>query len=500
MPLPSRVVGPRVGGVPLGDLVLLQFVRPDPARALDPNRRPCCAPSPWNETTMTRSVPDAAAEPLTELAAVADLITGTTVDGIPVILAPGRGGRVTEAWVKSVGWADETLPTRGITHLVEHLALYGLGEVDSHHNGTTGETITRFHINGTEAEVVAFLNGLCRALRDLPVERLQVEKDVLWTEAAQRATGWAAPNAHRYGASGPGLGAYEELGLHAIDADAVRSWAASWFTRRNAVLWVVGDRIPEGLDLLLDEGSRKPIPVWREVVHPKPAWYAYDANELLLNAEVGNREAVALFAAVASKMLNRALRRESGYSYSANCDWQPIDAGRARVIVHADTRTETRQVMVHSVLEVLEAIRAGRVEDADLAAVKATMVPAADISDLAASMAPSAAARLLAGLPIRHPDAVQSELQSATSADLAGDRGGGPRGRRRAGAAGLHRSGGARLHLDRRCAGGGQRLGPPVPRGPEERRDRRRHRGVGQDPRPGDHRRVRPLCRAAHGS
>ena len=72
---------------------------------------------------MTRSLPDAAPMPLTELAAVADLFTRTTIDGIPVILAPGRDPRVTAGLAFRVGWADETLPTRGITHLVEHLAL-----------------------------------------------------------------------------------------------------------------------------------------------------------------------------------------------------------------------------------------------------------------------------------------------------------------------------------------------------------------------------------------
>jgi len=415
---PSRRDGPALGVFHLATACCYSSC--DPTLRGHPTRTVVGAARPaMNETTMTRSMPDAAPMPLTELAAVADLFTSTTIDGIPVILAPGRDPRVTAGLAFRVGWADETLPTRGITHLVEHLALYGLGEVDAHHNGTTRETITEFHITGTEAEVVAFLNGLCRALRDLPVERLQVEKDVLWTEGAQRATGWAAPSAHRYGASGPGLGAFEELGLHGIDADAVRSWAASRFTRRNAVLWVVGDRIPEGLDLALDEGSREPVPVWTEIVHTKPAWYAYEANELLLNSEVGNRESVGLFAAVASKMLNRALRRESGYSYSANCDWHGIDADRARVIVHADARPETRQAMVHGVLEVLEDIRAGKVDDADLAALKATLVPAADLPDLAASIAPSAAARLLAGLPIRHPDAVRSELLSVTTADLA---------------------------------------------------------------------------------
>ena len=88
------------------------------------------------------SAPDADHDGLMELSAVAGLIGSTVIDGVPTIFAPGRGNLMTAGLVFRVGWADESLATRGITHLIEHLALFGLGAVDAHHNGETSETLT----------------------------------------------------------------------------------------------------------------------------------------------------------------------------------------------------------------------------------------------------------------------------------------------------------------------------------------------------------------------
>ena len=53
-------------------------------------------------------------------------ITRTTVDGVPVFSAPDPA-RLAGALMFRVGRADEPLARGGLTHMVEHLALYGLG-------------------------------------------------------------------------------------------------------------------------------------------------------------------------------------------------------------------------------------------------------------------------------------------------------------------------------------------------------------------------------------
>ncbi|MFE9457329.1 hypothetical protein [Streptomyces californicus] len=136
----------------------------------------------------------------------------TEVDGIPTLLAPtSGGGPVVAGLFFRVGAADETLATAGLTHLVEHLALHRHGVSDLHYNGSTAATHTHFVVSGTAEEVVAYLNGVCASLRDLPVERLATEREILRTEQAGRGRG---PNHQlplwRYGARGYGLASYPE--------------------------------------------------------------------------------------------------------------------------------------------------------------------------------------------------------------------------------------------------------------------------------------------------
>jgi hypothetical protein len=86
-----------------------------------------------------------------------------------------------------VGRADETLATAGITHLLEHLTLFHHGLSDYHYNGATGSVVTHFHMQGSEEDVVTYLVGVCAALSNLPLDRLETEKGILRTEAAGAA-------------------------------------------------------------------------------------------------------------------------------------------------------------------------------------------------------------------------------------------------------------------------------------------------------------------------
>src|SRR5690242_11150402 len=125
----------------------------------------------------------------TELHALDGLISHTTTDHIPTLYAPASGKEITAGLFFRVGRADETLATAGLTHLVEHLALHRLGLSDLHYNGATANAYTLFHVTGSEEEVVTYLNSVCAGLRDLPMERLETEKEILRTEAAGRGGG-----------------------------------------------------------------------------------------------------------------------------------------------------------------------------------------------------------------------------------------------------------------------------------------------------------------------
>ncbi|MFD7445081.1 M16 family metallopeptidase [Streptomyces sp. NPDC059909] len=345
-------------------------------------------------------------------------IRETEVDGIRTLLAH-RPGPVSAGLFFRVGSADETLATRGITHLVEHLALHRHGVGDLHYNGATAGTFTHFHVTGDPSEVVEYLNGVCAALRDLPLERLETEKEILRTEAAGRSSGPAYDMPlWRYGAQGYGLPSYQELGLWRIDATAVRDWAATRFTRENAVLWITSDTVPEGLDLTLPSGPRHPLPAPTSALPHTPAYFEGDDGVVVLDAVVRRSTAASLFADVFGKALYRDLRQEGGYSYTAECDYSPRDAEFATITALSDSLPKKQDAVVGGFIDTLAALRAGRIQQADLDAARNARLKAYEIPDLAAAKLPSQALGVLTGHPVPGDDEHIAELHAVTVEDL----------------------------------------------------------------------------------
>ncbi|MGW4628616.1 M16 family metallopeptidase [Streptomyces rubiginosohelvolus] len=347
-------------------------------------------------------------------------ITETEVDRIPTLLAPtSGGGPVTAGLYFRVGAADETLATAGLTHLVEHLALHRHGVSDLHYNGSTAATHTHFVVSGTAEEVVAYLNGVCASLRDLPVERLATEREILRTEQAGRSRG---PNHQlplwRYGARGYGLVSYPEYGTLHLTADAVRDWAATWFTRDNAVLWITGDTVPEGLDLTLPTGRRQPLPAPTSALPVTPAYLTGGSGGVVLDGIVRRSTAAALFAEVLSRALFTDLRQKGGYSYTADCGYHPRDADHATITAFADALPQKQDAVVGGFIDVLARLRAGTIAEAELDSARAKFLKQYEIPDLGAAALPSYALNVLTGHENLTPDEHRALLAAVTVEDL----------------------------------------------------------------------------------
>ncbi len=359
-----------------------------------------------------------AADDLGRLDEVGALIGSTVVDGVPVLFAPGDGP-VSGGLVFRVGWADEQLARSGITHLVEHLALFGQDPSAVHHNGTTGDFSTHFHATGRPDEVVALLNAVCAALRELPLDRMEVEKGILDTEAARRSAHVGERlRLERYGARGLGLGGYEGFGLPAVTATDLTAWAEERFGRRNAAAWITTDAVPDGLDLRLPEGRRWPVPRMDEILPEAPSFFRGAQGGVLLDAVVPATAAGVVFAQVASRALFRSLRQEGGLSYEARCDWERIDAERARLSIFADALPEKQAAVVGEIIDVLAAMRVGRIDAEALAAAQTAADDLRESSSLGAQLLPAAAFKLVAGFDIRSPERLAAEYAAVTAADL----------------------------------------------------------------------------------
>ncbi|MFJ1863683.1 insulinase family protein [Streptomyces sp. NPDC088097] len=345
-------------------------------------------------------------------------IVHTTVGGIRTVLAPGTGP-VTAGLLFRVGRADETLATSGITHLVEHLALHGHGLSDLHYNGATAPAYTHFHVTGTPTDVVEYLNGVCAALRDLPMDRLETEKEILRTEAAGRGHGPGhGMNLWRYGSRGYGLTSYAEAGLHRLTAANVRDWARTRFTTENAVLWMTSGTVPEGLDLTLPAGQWLPCPEPTSALPTTPAHFQGDDGMIVLTSVIPRSGAGSLFTEVLGKELFRTLRQKGGYSYTAAAEYHPRDTDFATVTAYADALPRQQDAMVGAFVDVLAKLRAGRVEQSELDSVRAGVLARFDRPEPAVAMLPAEAMDLLMrhdGLGIAE---TRAELEAVTVADL----------------------------------------------------------------------------------
>ncbi|MDQ0582905.1 M16 family metallopeptidase [Streptomyces rishiriensis] len=352
------------------------------------------------------------------LAALAGLVSHTTTQHIPTLYAPASGKEITAGLFFRVGRADETLATAGLTHLVEHLALHRLGLSDLHYNGATANAYTLFHVTGSEEEVVKYLNSVCAGLRDLPMERLDTEREILRTEAAGRGGPQQQMPLWRYGAQGYGLSSYNELGTWSLTPDQVRHWAETRFTRDNAVLWITSDQVPDGLDLTLPQGTRLPAPAATSALPTTPAYISGDDGHVVLTSVLRRSTAAVVFADVLGRALFQDLRQEGGYSYSAEADYSPRDADFATLTAYADSLPQKQDAVVGGFVDTLARLRAGRIEQSELDSVRAKLLKMYDAPDLGAAALPSYALSLLLGHRILTPDQHRAELNAVTTDDL----------------------------------------------------------------------------------
>nr|MDQ3555027.1 insulinase family protein [Chloroflexota bacterium] len=188
----------------------------------------------------------------------------TEVDGVAVFWSPAPGP-LTCGLMFRVGRADETLPTAGITHMLEHLTMARFGTHDDDSNAFVDETRTLFHASEGERDVMAFLGQVTAALLEPDVARLDMERGILLDEARSRSVAVDSELRRlRFGATGHGLPGLPEFGLRTVTPEAVTDWARSRFTAANAAL-VLSGPVPAGLSLTLASGSRHgavpPIPI-----------------------------------------------------------------------------------------------------------------------------------------------------------------------------------------------------------------------------------------------
>ncbi|MGW2090887.1 hypothetical protein [Promicromonospora sukumoe] len=347
-------------------------------------------------------------------------VTAAEADGVPVLLAP-RAGNIGAGIVFRVGSADETLAVSGITHLIEHLALRSQVLSEAHLNGQTRSDVTFFHVAGTEADAVRYLNDVCASLRDLPLGQLETEKDVLRSEGDGRNPGAGGRlRLNRHGARDHGLVGYGERGLDRITADEVRGWAATWFTRENAVAWITAEAVPEGLDLTLPSGRRMPPATVSDALHGTPAYLGGLRDGVALDALVTRGAAADVATHVIREVLHRDLRRDADIATAAEVSHDALDDERTRlsVMVQAEGRPDAA---AGGLADALNGLRFHVAPD-DLAAARAAA--AEELAQVAAAppadLLPSLAYRTVTGRPLEGPARNVARIEQVTADEVRG--------------------------------------------------------------------------------
>jgi zinc protease len=354
-------------------------------------------------------------------------IRRTEVDGVPVFYAPGPPP-LRAMLMFRVGSADESLPTRGICHLVEHLALSPFHANDSlhdHFNGRVEPRLTRFWAHGTPEELCDFLARLTMGLAALPAGRLDDEKRVLRTEAENK--GWGSIKSlasFRWGPHGQGLVDYEEFGLRWLSADAVQSWANEWFNSGNAAMWFSGP-VPEGLRLHLAPGQRHVQEATPTLEMATPAIYQ-EGNKWVALSMLGSRGyALNAAAAILDRRVRVLIRHEQSISYDARVNYLPVDRDQAEVSAFADALAPNAAAAARSLIEaVLSLSRSGTTpEEISLATGDARRIlddPESVLADLERSANAELEGRPIpllaeaqAGLAALNPEEVAESVRTA---------------------------------------------------------------------------------------
>jgi zinc protease len=299
--------------------------------------------------------------------------------------------------------------------LVEHLALDGLGVADQQHNGTTGTEHTFFHIQGTAEEVAGFLTAVCGALREPRVDRLAAARERL--KAQDHGTDPLA--LWRHGARDFGLPGYPEWGLDGIGEEQLRDWIERYFTRENAALWIAGDDVPEGLKPHLPSGVRRPAPEPSSALPVTPAWFGGSDSDVAWDTVVRREARAAVLANVLERQMFREFRQRDGISYPVRTNYQPRSGGTARIVAIADALPEEREAVLGGLVDVLAALRAGRIDADDVATVITLTADGLAEADTRGGRLPGQAFNLLSGRAVTDLDEAVAEVRAVTTQDVA---------------------------------------------------------------------------------
>ncbi|HEY5981232.1 MAG TPA: insulinase family protein [Microlunatus sp.] len=327
------------------------------------------------------------------------------LDGVRVLHFPDDSGRAEATLIFGVGARDETLPTLGTLHALEHAAMTGVRRTPIEIDATVRVSTTQFTAAGSPHLVGSFLTGVCRGLADPPLDRLAHEAQILEAELEGDDSATSPAAVFRYG--------FRDLGIldgpgpspSRVRADAVRDAAARWFVASNALLVVEGSW-PDGLRLPLVNGVRPDHPAVLTRHVGRPSAITVEAPCCEVNVVMpADPAATRLALTVVEDRLTEVLRHQRGLIYDVDIDAIPIREG-FDVTIRTDPQPERVRDGIRAMVQTITTLLADGPTEAELEHARAIVRESmqgrdAEIGDLV-----DTATADLIGLPSPriHPD------------------------------------------------------------------------------------------------
>jgi hypothetical protein len=250
------------------------------------------------------------------------------------------------------GLADEPLNETGWLHLLEHLALLDRETLTRPIEGRLTLLLTHFAAFGGPEAVTEQIGALARWLSEPDLRLLARERGILQAAAYEPGDGLIRSLTWRYGASGPGVASYAEVGAMRATEQLLAERSRRVFNAANAILVLDGPP-PAGLSVPLPTGEYDHAPAAVPVPRPLPAAYR-DEVGLTLSGVVTRTHEAGFLPDILERALHDGLRRHSGGAYGLWSSMTDVDNQHAVIAAGSDVLPEMLRGLSGAVLEVTE--------------------------------------------------------------------------------------------------------------------------------------------------
>jgi hypothetical protein len=250
------------------------------------------------------------------------------------------------------GMADEPLHETGWLHLLEHLALLDRQTLVRPIEGRLSLLLTHFAAFGAPDEITSRLGALARWLSEPDVGLLARERGLLQQRAHGPRDGLISSLTWRYGAAGPGVASYAEVGAVRATEKSLVERSRKVFNASNAVLVLDGPP-PAGLALPLPAGEYHPAIPAVALSRKLPAAYRDNAG-LTLSGEVSRTHEAGFLPTILERALHDGLRQHTGTAFGLWSDIADVDNQHSVVAAGAEVTREMLPSLVRATLEVTQ--------------------------------------------------------------------------------------------------------------------------------------------------